>query len=172
MAHAPIVPPAYDAAFLANAASASVRAYCGWHVAPVVTEALTLDGAGGRSLLVPSMRIRAVARVTNDASDVTADVKWSRSSGVMTLASGWSCDVGSIEVELTHGFDLDEVPDVAAIVVAIGSRVSDGNGMVVHETAGGMSRRFATTSDGNVPGVPLFRTEREALDRYRLTWRV
>lgn len=171
MAYEPITPPAYDAAFLENAASASVRAYCGWHVAPVVSETLTLDGPGGRTLLVPSMRIREVTKVVNDGRDVTSEVRWSHRSGVMTLAGGWSCDVGAIEVELKHGFEFAEVPDVAAIVVAIGTRVSAGNGTVVQEAAGGMSRRFATTRDGNAPGVPLFATEQATLDRFRLNWR-
>lgn len=171
MAYPALTPGSYDAAFLANAASASVRAYCGWHVAPSVSETLHLDGPGGRALLVPSMRITRLVRVLNDDVDVTSRVRWSRRSGVLTLASGWSCDVGSVEVELEHGFSLDEVPDVAAIVVAIGKRVAAGNGMVVQEAAGGMSRRFLTTSDGNAPGVPLFAAEKASLDPYRLNGR-
>lgn len=164
------LPTSYDSAFLADAASQSIRGYCQWHVAPSITETLVLDGAGGKTLLVPSMRITALTKVTSGGTDVTARVKWSRRSGVLTLASGWSHEIGDIEVELTHGFDLAEVPNLAAIVVAIGQRASAGNGALASEAAGGMSRRYVTTSEGGAPGVPLFQNEKAALDPYRLTW--
>lgn len=164
------LPPNYDAAFLASAASQSIRGYCHWHVAPSITETLVLDGAGGKTLLVPSMHITALTKVTSGGTDVTSRVKWSRRSGVLTLASGWSHELGDIEVELTHGFDLAEVPNLAAIVVAIGQRASAGNGGFVNESAGGMSRRVLTGKDGASAGVPLFESEMAALDPYRLTW--
>ncbi len=165
------LPESYDAAFLARAASGVIRDYCGWHVAPSILEVITLDGPGGRTLLVPSMRIQAVRRVVSAGRDVTSEVKWGPRSGVMRLASGWSCDPGDITVELVHGFELDEVPSLAAIVVAIGQRASAGNAAVIHQAAGGMSMRFATTREGMAAGVPLFADEKASLNKYRLAGR-
>ena len=44
-----------------RAAQGAVRRYCGWHVAPSITETLRLDGYGGRVLTLPSKHITAIA---------------------------------------------------------------------------------------------------------------
>ena len=66
-----------EAAWLA--ACDAVRGYCEWHIAPSVTETLTLDGPGGSVLHLPSAHVTAVASVTNDGA-VIADPQWSASS--------------------------------------------------------------------------------------------
>ena len=158
-----------DPAFWLNAANQAIRTECGWHVAPIITEELVLDGPGGHNLLVPSKRVREVVSAKNDGVDVTEQVKFSRRAGVLTLASGWSCDVGSIELTIRHGYNLDEVADVAGLIVTLTKRAA-ASGTVVQQSVGSASVRLATARDGSVAGVPLFESEKAILAPYKLNW--
>lgn len=158
-----------DPAFWLNVAHSAIRGACGWHVAPIITETLVLDGSGGPSLLLPSLRVRSIASVTNDATDVTDNVKYSRRTGVLTLASGWSCDVGSIEITMTHGFTVEEVPSVAGLIVTLTKRAAASSN-VVQQGIGPASQRLATGRDGGVLGVPLLESEHAILAPYKLNW--
>lgn len=158
-----------DATFWMKAAQGAVRRECGWHVAPVITETLELDGVRGTTLLIPSLRIRELTQVLNDGVDVTDQVKHSRTAGVLTLASGWSCDVGAITVKLKHGFDADEVPEVAALIVTLTKRAA-ASGIVVQQAIGPASQRLATGKDGAALGVPLLESEKDTLNPFKLTW--
>lgn len=159
-----------DPAFWLKAAQGAIRRACGWHVAPVITETLTLDGRGGSSLLLPSKRVVSIASVTNDGEDVTEQVRFSRRAGVLTLASGWSCDVGAIEINLTHGFPPDEVPDVQALIVTLTKRAATGGGAIAQQGIGPASVRYATGRDGGALGVPLLESEHAVLEPYKLNW--
>lgn len=156
-------------AFWLNAANQAIRTECGWHVAPIITEELVLDGPGGTVLLVPSKRVRSIISATSDGVDVTADVKFSRRAGVLTLAAGWSCEVGSIELTLEHGYELDEVADVAALIVTLTKRAA-ASGTIVQQSVGSASVRVATARDGSVAGVPLFESEKAVLAPHKLNW--
>lgn len=157
-------------AFWLKAAQGAIRRACGWHVAPVITETLTLDGRGGKSLLLPSKRVASIASVVNDGQDVTEQVKFSRRAGVLTLASGWSCDVGSIEVTLTHGYKSEDVPEVAALIVTLTKRAATGGGAIAQQGIGPASVRYATGRDGGALGVPLLESEHAVLEPYKLNW--
>ncbi|WP_344820239.1 hypothetical protein [Microbacterium soli] len=158
-----------DPGFWLKAANRAVRAECGWHVAPIITEELVLDGPGGTTLLVPSKRVRGIISATSDGRDVTDKVRFSRRAGVLTLESGWSCEVGSIELKIQHGYDLDEVPDVAALIVTLTKRAASG-GPVVQQAVGPASVRLATGRDGAALGVPLLESEKDVLAPYKLNW--
>ena len=89
-------------------AAAEVRDEAGWHIAPVITETLTLNGRGGQILALPSLRIVeviAVRDVTDPAAPRHLD-GWrvDRDAGLVFLAAGWPQGVASVEVELRHGF--------------------------------------------------------------------
>lgn len=155
--------------FWLNAANQAIRTECGWHVAPIITEELVLDGAGGKNLLVPSLRIREVVIARSDGRDVTDQVKFSRRAGVLTLASGWSCDIGSIELTIRHGFEAEEVPNIAALIVTLTKRAAS-SGAFVQQSIGPASAKVATGRDGAALGVPLLESERETLAPYRLNW--
>lgn len=158
-----------DPAFWLNAANQAIRTECGWHVAPIINEELVLDGTGGRSLLVPSQRIRQVISATSDGRDVTSEVKFSRRAGVLTLASGWSCEVGSIELNIEHGYAVDEVPDIAALIVTLTKRAS-ASGHIVAQSIGPASVKVATSREGAALGVPLLESEKATLAPYKLNW--
>jgi hypothetical protein len=69
---------------------AEVRAFCGWHIAPEVTETLTLDGPGGYVLVLPTLHLVDLVSVTNDGTAVTdpASTGTSEWSGVKAVTSG------------------------------------------------------------------------------------
>lgn len=157
-------------AFWLAAANGAVRGYCRWHVAPVITETLILDGHGGRNLLIPSQRVEAIESVLSDGVDVTDRVKFSRRSGVLSIGDCWSTDVGGIEITLRHGYPLEDVSEVAGLIVALTKRAAQSGGVVASQAVGPANVRYITGSDGSVPGVPLFESEMETLAPYRLNW--
>ncbi|UOE45477.1 hypothetical protein [Agromyces larvae] len=166
-----VEPGVRDAAFWIDAAHGAVRRYCGWHVAPLITELLELDGTGGRRILLPSLRVVALVKVVNDGRDVTDTVRFSRRSGFLSLKSGcWSDEPGTVEVTLTHGYDLAEVPEVAALIDVLAKRASTNQGAVVQQSIGPASVRVATGGDGGAVSIPLLESEKELLAPYRLTW--
>lgn len=103
-----------------QAALASARALCGWHIAPLVSHTVTLDGDGSRLLLLPTLRLVSVESVKNDGAIVTGFEQ--STSGMLRLSGGcWSRKLGGIEVTFMHGFD--ELPaDIAGVVLSAASR--------------------------------------------------
>ena len=157
----------FDRAFWLNAANQAVRRECGWHVAPVITEVLTLDGSGTRNLLLPSGRVTQIIKVTNAGEDVTARVKHS-SAGMISFGGHWSSDFGDVEVELTHGYDIAEVADVAGVIAALVARAASSPAGVTSQTIGPASVRHATGKDGANLSIPLLLSEKETLAPYKL----
>lgn len=156
--------------FWLDAAHGAVRGHCGWHVAPIITETLTLDGSGGSALLLPSQRVWNIVRALNDGLDVTSRVKFSRRSGVLTLPGGWTSDVGSVEIEITHGYSPDEVPEVVGLIATLQERASAGSPAVAQQNIGPAGVRYVTTSDGGRASVPLLQSEKDTLAPYVLRW--
>lgn len=142
-----------EAAWLA--ACDAVRGYCEWHIAPSVTETLTLDGPGGSVLHLPSAHVTAVASVANNGTAV-ADPQWSASGMIRADYGRWTERFRGVVVELTHGYD--ECP---ADVLKVLRDLIDGAGRtgVAQVTSGAHSVRYGPT---------LGSEQRATLDRYRL----
>lgn len=90
---------------IVDAAVGSVRREAGWHIAPTVTETLTVDSRGGRWLMLPTMNLTAVTAVrdiSGDTPETLTGWKFKR-AGMLYLATGWKCDA-VIEVDVTHGY--------------------------------------------------------------------
>ena len=153
-----------------EAAEAAVRSYCGWHIAPVVTEDLVLDGSGTSTLFLKTLRLKDVtaAEVSGTVLDV-AGLEWSE-AGYLRTAGAWPDRLRSVRVTAVHGFE--SAPDVAAIVRAIAARASASPMGVVREQAGAVSIGFSLTAPGVSGGVVLMEHERRMLDKYRLPGRV
>ena len=111
-----------------SSARAWVRRYCGWHVSPVRTETITLDGPGGQYLFLPTLKLVSLTAISEDgvALDL-ADVKASAEApGVLAKAGSghWGGEFGSVEVTLTHGFTADEAQDWREAVLALVDQAS------------------------------------------------
>lgn len=108
-----LVAPADLAAFpgapfvdtLVDAAAGSVRDDAGWHIAPSVTETLTVVSPGGTALLIPSLKytITSVRDVTDPANPETITNYVDRRHGILHRSYGWATD-HKYEVAVTHGY--------------------------------------------------------------------
>src|SRR5699024_479513 len=94
--------PASDAGLDYRAAALRVvRKHCGWHIAPVIEDTITLDGSGGRALLLPTNRVVEVLAVREDGTDLDLEDIEVSATGVLRKRCGrWSCRLGGVEVVL------------------------------------------------------------------------
>lgn len=171
-----------DPALLVPAAEGAVRSYCGWHIAPAVTETLVLDSPGTHVLLLPSMHVTAVSEVRG----LTLDDPAGYSMGLYgegnygdppVILDGWRATVtprfgagilerspyrwpmGVVEVDLTHGYAT--VPaDVRGVVLDLAEHM--------RITLGGTDRRQVGAVSAQVAGQAMTGLHRTVLDRYRL----
>lgn len=150
------------------AALGAVRGYCGWHVAPSITEAVQVEGGGGL-LLLPSLHVTAVLSITDeDERDVPlAGVRKPRRNGILRGPFRDGC---MYTAQITHGYD--ETP---AEVVAIVTDLAEAAGVVAGATsmsAGPFQVSFSSRSAAAQAGVVgLSELQRLVLDRYRLNVR-
>ncbi|MCB8043641.1 hypothetical protein JM654_03880 [Microbacterium oxydans] len=117
---------------------------------------------------LPSLRVHAVIRVLNDGEDVTARVRYSRRAGILTLPTRWSTDVGSIEVTLEHGHPIEDVPDVAALIVTLTKRAAASGATIAQQNLGPAGVRYALGTDGAPLSLPLLASEKATLGPYAL----
>lgn len=155
--------------FWLDAATAEVRRYCGWHIVPVITQELVLDGHGGKNLLIPSGHVKELAACTNDGVDVLSDVDDSE-KGILTLRSGcWSTRNKGIRITIEHGFE--EAPDIAGVIAAVAARSASSPGNVVRQNAGPMGVSYGTVGGAPI-SLPLLEAEKDTLAPYKLGWGV
>lgn len=130
-----------------TAACAAVRAYCGWHIAPSVTEDVTVDGSGGSIQLLPTLHLTALTSITNDGTEVT-DPEWSEAGMVR---GSWTSKFRGVVANMAHGFD-ECPPELLPVLRAIvsgasldgASSVTSGNHQVQFEQALNNSQHRAT----------------------------
>lgn len=146
------------------AAAAYIKAYCGWHVAPVITETVVLDGQGGWSLILPTLRLTDLTEVTSDGAAVDG-LQWSEAG--MVRGCHWSHKLRGIQVTMTHGYE-DTPPEL----VAAGVRITDlmaATAGVASETTGPFTVSYRDMSvGGSGLGDPYVAA---VLDRYRLPFK-
>lgn len=102
-----------------DTALVAARRYCGWHVSPVKSETLEVDGPGGQVLSLPTLSLNAVASVTElgVVVDVTT-LDRSRRKGTLTKQFGhWTGRDGAITVTATHGLTEAEAADWRAAII-------------------------------------------------------
>lgn len=102
-----------------DVALADARRYCGWHVSPVRTETVTVDGSGGRVLSLPTLKLLGLVSLTECGipHDVTR-LDWSRIGVVRKpLALRWTSRYSSIEAGMQHGFTEDEAAGWRAAII-------------------------------------------------------
>lgn len=146
-----------DRRFWLDAANAEVRRLCGWHVAPVITQTLEMDGTGGQFLLLPTNKLLKVTACTNDGVDVLPYVDASE-KGMLHLRSGrWSTRFRGVTVTIEHGYE--SAPDVAGVIAAVAERSGS---MIRTQSVGPAAVGYAVAE--------LLQSERDKLAPYRLQW--
>lgn len=147
-----------------DAASAAIRAYCGWHVAPVIEETVTVRAHGGIALL-PSLQVVEISAVEVDGVALTSDAYEFEQSGVLHVRRS-GCQV---KVTMRHGHDLAEVGDLVGV---IGSMVRRGQS---NPMGADMLKAVEYTAqyggDATAGGGGLTDHQRMVLDRYKIPMR-
>ena len=97
-----------------EAAQNAIRAYCGWHIAPIVVETLTLDGDGSHRLALPSNMVHEVQSLSVDGVSVTDF--WFSQDGWLHLNEPqvFPALPGSVKVTLKHVHEY--VPEVTQVL--------------------------------------------------------
>lgn len=155
-----------------DAATAAVRAYCGWHVAPSQVETVTVD-ADGHTVLLPSLHVTAVSSVTVDDVLLEAEAfDWS-AAGILRLTAS-ACGFRKVTVVMTHGYeDAPEVSEVILRAAARGTATSPGGGVspfpLNRAQVGQIGEDYAIPSSSSwAGGSSLTDADRQILDRYKL----
>jgi hypothetical protein len=132
----------------------SIRGRCGWHIAPSVTDTITVDGTGTRVVALPSLHVTDVDRVTERGASV--DVEWN-TIGLLRHPHRWTSRWRAIEVTFTHGYA--EVPaDLVKVVAEAALRLPDPGEAEMTKIG---PFELAST-------IGFLPDELEAIDRYRL----
>lgn len=91
-----------------------VREYCGWHIAPSITEQVTVDGPGRTALLLPTLHLTGIDLITEDGIDLDPSVyQWSE-SGIVD-GRWWTWRRRGLAITMTHGYPVCPLP-VRAVV--------------------------------------------------------
>jgi hypothetical protein len=125
-------------------ACADVRAEAGWHIAPKVTETLTVASYGGNLLTLPTRRLVSVTAVrdVSTGSPVTL-TDWTRIGLALyrgttyRWSTGWP--VGTLEVDVVHGYDTTPRDLLPVIVARVNSATTVGAVQQRSYTVGGIS---------------------------------
>ncbi|WP_157777247.1 hypothetical protein [Nocardia terpenica] len=149
-------------------ANALVRDWCGWHIAPTITETVVADGSGTAVLMLPTLHLRDVHTVTENGHPIDLTrVRWS-GAGYLRRDTAWTGREQGVRAGITHGWP-DPPPVVAAVVLGIAKRAKDTPATAIRaRTAGPFSETLTTGPDGSVGGVTLTPAERDLLALYRI----
>ncbi len=158
--------PSPDAARSAlDAATDLIRDYCGWHIAPSVTETLTLDGNTAGVLAIPTLKLTSVVSVTIDGTlHDPAVYEWSQ-SGYLRLYGGHR--LRSVAVAVVHGFPV--VPEVVkSVCLTVAARALASPEGFIREQFGSAGQTPTQTSPGAAGGIALMSHEMRTLARYTI----
>jgi hypothetical protein len=163
---------------LLDQASAAVRSYCGWHISPVLQQAMALDGSGGQTVGLPTLRLLDVLEVLDagatDLSDPDtvpmdpADYDWSADGRLVNLMGAWSSRPRAIRATVVHGYAPEEVPDVSGLVIITAARAAGNPAGVRSVSTGSQTVTYAAQANGETGGVSLFADQQASLDLYRI----
>lgn len=148
------------------AASAAIRNYCGWHVAPALACEYVTDGERG-DLWLPCTALRSVESVTFDGDPAT--VKGHNQMGRVRTDRPQPCGIGNVSASYTAGYDAAAVPDLLGVVVQrVTATIALGAYGVASESAGGVAISYGGSALDDKGGAFLPADVRAALAPYRL----
>lgn len=146
-------------------ASAAIRAWCGWHVAPVLDCSITLDGEAG-DIWLPTNALASVTSAKVGGEDVT--VTGSNRRGRVRLEHN-TCGLGNVAIDYVAGYDVAACPDLMGVVVQrVMASVAMTTYGVSQETAGGVSISYSGSALSDLGSAFLPDSVKAALSTYRL----
>lgn len=142
-----------------NNAIAMIREFCGWHVAPVVTEEVTVEGGAG-ILFLPSLRVSEVASVIDEhGTEITS---YRARNGAFLVGPFVPCHDYTVTMTHGHASMPASILSVAEALAVVGSL-----GVLNQVTAGPFN--FSTPS-GSESGA-LSSMQKNALSLYQIPGR-
>lgn len=162
----PATQPFLDTAL--RAASNRIRNHCGWHIAPEVTESITVDDLGGPVMRLPSRRVKEITELRiGGVVAPLAQLRWLPDGRLLEPYRIPSFRVA--EITLTHGFA--EVPeDLVDLTLQIAARALGSPMGVVTERSLASSITWTSTAAGVAGGTVLMAHETPGLAPYELGW--
>lgn len=151
-------------------ATAGIRRYCRWHVAPVVeAAAVRFDGPGGHLLVLPTLRLTAVGPLVERGVPLVDDVdyEWSANGEIRRLRGRWTTRYRAITATFSHGFPAEDTPLAAIVQQVVANAVASPMG-ATREQAAQISIQWAQTAPGVAGGISLLERDLALLDLYRL----
>lgn len=145
-------------------AADAVRDYCGWHIAPVITQTIRPRITNGRDLILPTLLLLDVTAATSDGTAVTI-TEWD-DAGIVRAPSGypWSTALRGVEVTFSHGYDVCP-PALEGAIKSMAARGVTSIG-VSRTQVGQVSRQYlAGASEGALAPTP---GELAIIRRYRI----
>ncbi|QXO13105.1 head-to-tail adaptor [Gordonia phage Jojo24] len=146
------------------AALGEVRRYCQWHVAPLWEHhTVTLTGRGP-SLILPTLNVVTLEEIVEN--DVIVDLaRVDSDAGILEHRDGrpWSPRRGGITVTMTHGYTLDEVPELVGLILDVAAGA--------HLAPVGLSNgaeKIGPFEYGGASGVTFTPAHYSVLDAFRL----
>src|SRR5574338_1424764 len=138
------------------AAGERIRDTCGWHIAPVVTETVTVDVSAAGMVALPTLRLVTVTAVRDvtDATPVTltlTDWTW-RSSGILRCLT-WGRGHRTLEVDISHGY-VTCPPSLLELAAQLAR--TTGSGGVLREQVGDVSVSYGSISGVGSSGIARY----------------
>jgi hypothetical protein len=132
-----------------DAAMGAVRAYCGWHIAPEITETVVVDGNPRGEILFQTMHLTAVEDLAIDGSVLDAEDYLVKEAGFVVLNNGWSWYpwsstypyTNAVTATITHGY-ADVPPEVQEVVFELASSRPGSGARVSRMSVGQVSQTF------------------------------
>lgn len=153
-----------------KAAQASIRAYCGWHVLPSITETITIDSTPDTYLILPSNHVTDVSSVLVDGEEKIEHCSWSQAGLIQNNDFFFPNELGRIQVTFTHGYQPEEVPQLVMLAETIARRARS-MPLVQSQSVNGASASYFTA--GGAPlSIALLDIEKQMLAPYKLNWGV
>lgn len=160
--------PETRARMLLAQASALVRGYCGWHLAPQIREPVRVDGSGAQLQPLPTLHLVEIERVVENGNSIALSrIRWSVAGFLLHRHRPWTLVLRGITATIVHGH-IHTPPDVQAVVLAMAARVAAApvGGGVQSERTGPFQVTWNTTAQAG--GMMLLDHEQRVLDRHSL----
>lgn len=155
-----------------SAAWGIIRAYARWHICPIITETLTLDATGTRTINLPTLRLLGVERLEYAGQEIDpAGFEFSDAGLIRVGKTALPSRLGGIKATIRHGYDPKECAEIFQILQALSRRMETGIASqgVVQQTTGPFSMRYGTLTGGMpLSQALLLEPEKQVLARYRL----
>lgn len=127
-------------------AEATVRDYCGWHIAPSREQTVTYSAPRGTRIMLPSLYVTAVSSLTVDGIEQVEELDYRihQNGWIDRLGGGWLGDV--VSVTFTHGYASPPAA-VTAAVQTIAQNAINTTGGVTRKTVGPFTEVYELGAD-------------------------